>query len=639
MLSCFRNAPAWRPVTAFTAGIISYDAGNISLLCAAGVVACVLSILALRKGSSPATVSVRGAALLSLFFLAGAAACHLRARSVPSTPEQYASYTCTVTSQPEKKGRTLHARASLSSAGQQVPVMLYLADDSLHRTLTPGSTIECTTGFSMPPRWHGYRRYLEKNSIYGTAYVASGKSRLLSRRPHSSPSLTADHFRSKADSILKAHIHHPDAAAVISALVLGNRNSISDELKEDFSLTGASHVLALSGLHLGIVMMIMNALAAPLRRTRAGRTASDVALIIILFAYAFFTGMSPSVTRAAVMLSAIKVTDMTGRNSASMNTLFLTAFVMLVIEPYNISDIGFQLSFTAVFFILAMYPWWREKVRTRNRALRYFADLAAISVIAQLGTAPLVALHFGNFPLLALPVSVLILPVLPFIISTALATIALSPFPAVAELAAMPAEWLTRWMNGVVGTASSYPGSHFSGLDTGPADVVLFYLMVLALSLWVAGRKSRHLVYAASVALFWAATAFATETIESRRHGVSFTGDLRTAACTVRDSSGKTDITCGGLYRAAGMTILRLDGSTNGTDITDRQIDIVWICRGSRTPLKRLAAGNSIDRVVLDNSLTPGQRHALKETAHGLGLEVADMYERHTFFVPAVQAL
>lgn len=633
MLSCFRNAPAWRPVTAFIAGIISYDAGNISLLYAAGVVACVLSILALRKGSSPAAVSVRGAALLSLFFLAGAAACHLRTRSVPAAPEQYASYTCTITGQPEKKGRTLHTRAELKYAGKQIPVMLYLADDSLHRTLTPGSSIACTTGFSMPPRWHGYRRYLEKNHIYGTAYIASGKSSLLYRQPYSSPSLAADRFRSKADSILKAHIHHPDAAAVVSALVLGNRNSISDELKEDFSLTGASHVLALSGLHLGIVMMIISVLATPLRRTRAGRVASNVALIVILFAYAFFTGMSPSVTRAAVMLSAIKITEMMGRNSASMNTLFLTAFVMLVIEPYNISDIGFQLSFTAVFFILAMYPWWREKVRTRNRALRYFADLAAISVIAQLGTAPLVAMHFGNFPLLALPVSVLILPVLPFIISMALATIVLSPFPAAAELAAMPAEWLTRWMNGVVGTASSYPGSYFSGLDTGPADVVMFYLIVLALSLWVAGRKSRHLVYAASVALVWAATTFATEAMESRRHGVTFTGDLRTSACTVRDSGGETHITGGGLYRAAGMTILRLDGSTNGTYTAGNEIDIVWICRGSRTSLKRIASSNSIARVVLDNSLTPRQRKALTETASALGIEVADMYEHSTFFV------
>ena len=605
MLSCFRNAPAWRPTAAFIAGIICHDTISATLLaCIAAVAVMLPALSALAASKSPIRASTgKGAMLICLFFATGWAAGTIRQHSLTVIEDKYDTYVCRMAETPLKKGKTLHAEASLlkEDGSRAANVMLYLADDSLHRSLKPGNVIACRTHFSMPPQWHGYRRYLERNGISGTGYVPAGKTGILQRDEMSSPRIMADRYRMRLDSIIASKVTDRDASAVISALILGERNRISDEIEEDFSLTGASHVLSLSGLHLGIIMMIINVLTSPLRKSRTARTAVNAAIVIAMFCYAFFTGMSGSVTRSAIMLSAIRVTDSMGRRSASMNTLFLTAFAMLVYEPYYIYDIGFQLSFTAVFFILAFYPAWKERFFIRNRLLRYFCDLMIISVIAQTGTAPLVAWHFGS------PLS---------------------------QLFAAVAGQLTVMLNEALGFVSSLPHSSITQLAPQASDIILFYLLIAAATAWLQKKSPAGFRHVLIIITAWACINTAGMFMEKDRYGLLFSGDLGQSKCVILNGTNKTKIPDSTLSSIGQDEILILNAASNGKEIKGRTIKAAWLCGGNKLPTEKLIADNRIENIILDNSLSAYARQKSKLAAEKAGIKVYDMYECAEAFIP-----
>ena len=143
-----------------------------------------------------------------------------------------------------------------------------------------------------------------------------------------------------------------DAYAVVAAMALGDKSALTKELKDVYSLTGASHVLALSGLHLGIIYMLLSLLV----RGRRWRMLSQLFLIISIWGFVFLVGMSMSVVRAAIMLSVYALLSLGHRDKMSVNTLAFTAIVMLMVNPMSLFDVGFQLSFMAVFSILVWYP-------------------------------------------------------------------------------------------------------------------------------------------------------------------------------------------------------------------------------------------------------------------------------------------
>lgn len=638
MLSCFRNAPAWRPTAAFIAGIICHDTISATLLaCIAAVAVMLPALSALAASKSPIRASTgKGAMLICLFFATGWAAGTIRQHSVTVIEDKYDTYVCRMAETPLEKGKTLHAEASLlkEDGSRAANVMLYLADDSLHRSLKPGNVIACRTHFSMPPQWHGYRRYLERNGISGTGYVPAGKTGILQRDEMSSPRIMADRYRMRLDSIIASKVTDRDASAVISALILGERNRISDEIEEDFSLTGASHVLSLSGLHLGIIMMIINVLTSPLRKSRTARTAVNAAIVIAMFCYAFFTGMSGSVTRSAIMLSAIRVTDSMGRRSASMNTLFLTAFAMLVYEPYYIYDIGFQLSFTAVFFILAFYPAWKERFFIRNRLLRYFCDLMIISVIAQTGTAPLVAWHFGYFPLYFLPVSIIAIPLVTAIIAVSGAMMAFFFIAPLSQLFAAVAGQLTVMLNEALGFVSSLPHSSITQLAPQASDIILFYLLIAAATAWLQKKSPAGFRHVLIIITAWACINTAGMFMEKDRYGLLFCGDLGQSKCVVLNGMNKTKIPDSTLSSIGQDEILKLNAVSNGKEIKGRTIKAAWLCGGNKLPTEKLIADNRIENIILDNSLSAYARQKSKLAAEKAGIKVYDMYECAEAFIP-----
>ena len=214
-----------------------------------------------------------------------------------------------------------------------------------------------------------------------------------------------------------------DQYAVVAAMALGDKSALTKELKETYSKTGASHVLALSGLHLGIIYALLSMLVIG----RRWQMITQVAIILSIWAFVFLVGMSASVVRSAVMLTVYALLALGHRQKMSVNTLAFTAIVMLLVTPKALFDVGFQMSFMAVFSILLFVPLFYRPFSAEylmtHRAISWLWGMVAVSIAAQIGVAPLIAYYFGRFSCYFLLTNFIVIPAATLILYLSLATL------------------------------------------------------------------------------------------------------------------------------------------------------------------------------------------------------------------------
>lgn len=212
----------------------------------------------------------------------------------------------------------------------------------------------------------------------------------------------------------------PDEFAMLSALTLGYKDALSDELVRSFRTTGTAHILAVSGMHVGIIYLAILFLTGFIPRHSRYFWVKQVCIIIFLWMYAFVAGLPPSAIRACIMLTAVCIAEMTRMKAYTINTLCAAAFLMLLWNPFLFFDLGFQLSFTAVFSMLLMLPVLSKYVFSGNKYIRYFINILLVSLAAQMGTFPLCLYYFGAFPTYFFLTNLLIIPLISLAFYTAL---------------------------------------------------------------------------------------------------------------------------------------------------------------------------------------------------------------------------
>lgn len=221
---------------------------------------------------------------------------------------------------------------------------------------------------------------------------------------------TTREFRDDLVSHLHSYGLTDESLAIVSAMTLGEKSLLTRDVRKDFSSSGASHVLALSGLHLSILYFLLSFLL-PFRRYRWFSSAVSLSLI---WSYAVLVGLSVSIVRSAVMLSVFVFARLLNRPSLSLNSLALAAIVIVLPSPSAIYEISFQLSFLAVLAIITIYPVLYRIIPSEflmsHRILRVFWSFLIISFVAQLGTAPLSSHYFGTFPTYFLLTNLIVIP-------------------------------------------------------------------------------------------------------------------------------------------------------------------------------------------------------------------------------------
>ncbi|MFD0977659.1 ComEC/Rec2 family competence protein [Salinimicrobium gaetbulicola] len=288
----------------------------------------------------------------------------------------------------------------------------------------------------------------------------------------------AYYLRNKIIDDLKENGFKQDELAIIQALLLGQKQDISKETYNNYAAAGAIHILAVSGLHVGIILLILNFLFSPLEKLKNGRTLKTILVIIFLWSFALLAGLSPSVVRAVTMFSFLAVGISLNRRTGTINSMFLSLLVLILINPLWIFEVGFQLSYMAVLSILLIQPliyglWWPP-----NRALRYFWGLLTTTIAAQIGVLPLGLFYFHQFPGLFFVSNLVILPFLAFILGLGFLVIILS------GINLLPS-WLSKFYSQVIeilNTFVSYIAGKesflFKDVSFGFTDVLAFYVML-----------------------------------------------------------------------------------------------------------------------------------------------------------------
>jgi len=280
----------------------------------------------------------------------------------------------------------------------------------------------------------------------------------------------------------------PDLA-ILCAITLGDKSMLSQDTRKAFSGSGAMHLLAVSGLHVGMIWWILDLLIAFPKRKRLFRVLKVLTILGILWIYAGITGFSDSVTRSVTMFSLVSVARAISRNSNIFNTLFLSAFLLLILKPVRLFEPGFQLSYLAVFGIVIIHPLLAGIFKVENKLLKRITDLIFVSIAAQLSTLPLSLLFFNLFPvyfiltnLFAIPIVSILLGL--FVLFTPMFLLNFHP-----EFFYMILLKITHLLNEGIGLISSLPGSVVENIPMNSVTAVLLIVLLFSATAFVVYKR------------------------------------------------------------------------------------------------------------------------------------------------------
>ncbi|MBQ2786949.1 MAG: ComEC/Rec2 family competence protein [Bacteroidaceae bacterium] len=492
----FRSNPMLWLAFPLMAGITAGWLCGISVLCSAllFVPAMLVMIMGVCTRLNGCFFSV--AAFVAMFAL-GVVVEHLdAARFVKKWSGVKGRFEAVLLETPHVGGRAAMVQAQVARIGRDsVPdarreglVNLYFANSVDVERLNVGERIFFEGRVASPrnagnPAEFDTEHFLYVRGITGTAYLPMGVWRSDGVADKTLLMYAMD-LRERVLQIYDSLGFEGEEGAVLSALTLGEKRDLSQGVRDLYSAVGASHVLALSGLHLGILYMLITMLLPVRGVSRLPIIMRELLVLLLLWGFAAMAGLTASVVRAVILFTLMSVARCLQREGSVMNALGFAAIVMLVVCPRWLFDVSFQLSFAAVWAILLLeYPLRRlMRVEKHGRAYAYVAGVVAVSLSAQLGTLPFVWYYFGTFPLCFLITNFIVMPAAFCVMLLAVLMLALSPFVLLQQFVAWVLKCMLYAMNLLLRGVADLPGAsvelpYIGVLGAFVVAVVLFVLL------------------------------------------------------------------------------------------------------------------------------------------------------------------
>jgi competence protein ComEC len=336
-----------------------------------------------------------------------------------------------------------------------------------------------------------YKKFLMYRDIYHQQYLPS--SSWHKEGYEASLRRTAEQWRQVLLARLEQIDMQADELSVAAALVLGKKDSLDPALRQSYASAGAMHVLAVSGLHVGIIYFILSSLLKWVERFHRGKLIKALLLITALWVYALVTGLSPSVVRAATMFSAVTLAGGIGRKSNIYNTVGASAFVLLLFDPFYIMEVGFQLSYLAVLGIIYLHSKLYNLLYTENWLLDKVWEISCVSIAAQLVTFPLGLLYFHQFPTYFLISNLVVIPAAFLILYLGLGYLVFGWIPFLGDLIGLLLKYSIRGLNKGVLWVESLPYSLLQGIDISVVESYLIYGVLASLCIFWIYKQPRAL--------------------------------------------------------------------------------------------------------------------------------------------------
>lgn len=578
-----------------------------------------------------------------------------------------------------EKTKSYKANATVSHLlqdGKAIPVkgniIIYFKKDSALRGLEYGSQLL----FKKPlqeiknsgnPGGFDYNRYCLFQGITHQVFLQPGDFKLLDgKKQHWFRSFIYS-SREKVLSILRKNIPGDREPGLAEALLIGYKNDLEQSLVQSYTNTGVVHIIAISGLHIGLIYWLLVQLLKPLQKRRKLKWLRPVLIITGLWLFSLLAGAQPSVLRSALMFTCIVLGDGLTRKTSIFNTLAFSAFILLCINPFWLWDVGFQLSYAAVLsiiiFLKPIYNWFYIK----NKALDFIWKLNAVTLAAQVLTVPLSIWHFHQFPNYFLLTNFVAVPLSSIILLGEIFLCAFAWIPALASLTGKLLSWMIGLMNTWIEKVESLRFSLLDGLQVSIWQAALLMIFAAGISYWLMEKAKKGLMI--GLAALFAFTALRSYSfIEARRqqkiivYNVSqkraidfidgrkylFVGDSDLLAddfarnfhlkpSRIRFRITPADTLKGfrqqGEYiRYQGKNILLLDSSVHYLPAAQKPvIDLLIISKNPRIYISKLAAALNIKQVVFDGSVPAWKMIYWKKDCDSLHIPYHDVAARGAF--------
>jgi len=427
---------------------------------------------------------------------------HLLYPGEQTYPDSVATYRMVVTHYPVERAKTWRVEGK--------HIWLYLQKDSSLSLPEPGDTLLVRTRLHRPDSIGSfdYGTYLRRQHIYATGYVPADQWTVVG---HGRASLPIRWQHALMQRYMDLGIQG-DELATLSALSLGYRENLDQDLKQSFQRAGAMHVLAVSGLHTGILAGVVLALLTcfgrckPLYHEQTKRRILALSIMLLMWIYAAMTGWSPSVVRSVIMLSVAEIGIMLYRDAIGLNTLAASAVLILLVRPLDLFSVSFQLSYAAVAGLLIIPSWLIQRCPIRryrhrwvSKAVEYLRDLILVSLAAQLATLPLTLYYFHQVSNYFLLTNLVAIPLAGLILSVTLAMLTIGWIPAVGTALAWVVTLLTRGLNSAVGWIEHLPGST-SQMECSLMMTLCLYI-ALVCGIVAIGRDRRRWILGSAAAM------------------------------------------------------------------------------------------------------------------------------------------
>jgi competence protein ComEC len=378
-------------------------------------------------------------------------------------------------------------------------VILNIKKDSILQTIEIGTHLKVIGSLYVNrnpnnPNQFDYGNYLENQQIYAQLYADASDIKI-STISSKSVSYYASKLRNKIIHNLEKNHFNKTELSIVVALLLGQQQDISQEVVRDYQYAGAVHVLSVSGLHVGFILLFITFLLKPFPNTKRASLIKLLIVILSLWAFGILAGLAPSVVRSVTMFSFVAIGMFLRRSINIYNTLAVSALIILLFQPAFLFDVGFQLSYVALFFIVWLQPLLSSIWTPKYKVTSYLWDIITVSFAAQIGTFPMSIYYFHQFPGLFFITNLVILPGMSIILALGVVVMALAAFDVVWLPLLKILEWSIWLLNKVIGWVASFEDFIFRDIPLNSYMMWSCYLIIFSTIIWVKKPTFHKLIF------------------------------------------------------------------------------------------------------------------------------------------------
>ena len=389
-----------------------------------------------------------------------------------------------------------HNRNSIAGKGN---LLLYFAKDSFASQLKYGDKILVTKKLqpinnSGNPGAFNYQQFTAFQQIFHTTYLKPGEWVLMKDKKVNKFRQFLYNTRSAILSVIRTNVNSDkDALGIAQALLIGYTNDLDKDLVQAYSNTGVVHIIAISGMHLGLIYVLLAWIFKRIPLIKRSGFVQMVIIICSLWLFALLTGAAPSVLRAAVMFTFIAAGKLFFKTASVYNSLAASAFVLLCYNPYFLWSVGFQLSYLAVLGIVVFQRPIYKLVYIRNRWVDKIWQMGTVTLAAQVLTFPVCIYYFHQFPGLFLPVNIIVVPMAGFILYAEIILLGFSWFPFAAGVCGWIITWMLKLMNAFIHYVNKLPFAVWDNIQATALSTCILYAVVMGISYWLFNKSKTAL--------------------------------------------------------------------------------------------------------------------------------------------------